>query len=104
MPSFILKCNAHTQSRKVSYLPPDKLVKNLDKFLYLIDLGGGLDLKEREGGCGALFVEVRASGLEKAADDEYVEKGVGIFEEFQCRSGLNELVRNCVVITLRDCL
>lgn len=84
------------------YLPPDQLVKDLDKLLYLIDLGGGLDLKEGEGRCRALCVEVRAAGLEKAADNEDVEKGVGIFEEFQCRSGLDELVRNCVVITLRD--
>ena len=87
-----------------SYLPPDQLVKNLDKLLYLIDLGGRLDLEEREGRCGALCVEVRAAGLEKAADNEDVEKGVGIFEEFQSRSGLNELVRNCVVITLGDSL
>jgi hypothetical protein len=92
----------HREKTSYSYLPPDQLVKDLDKLLYLIDLGGGLDLKEGEGRCGALFVEVRASWLEEAADDEDVEKGVGIFEEFQCRSGLNELVRDCVVITLRD--
>lgn len=99
---FVSECNAHRE--KDSYSPPDQLVKDLDKLLYIIDLGGGLDLKEGEGRCGALCVEVQAAGLEKAADNEDVEKGVGIFEEFQCRSGLNELVGNCVVITLRDCL
>jgi hypothetical protein len=97
MASFHSKCNAHRE--KDSHLPPDQLVKDLDKLLYIIDLGGGLDLKEGEGRCGALCVEVQAAGLEKAADNEDVEKGVGIFEEFQCRSGLDELVGNCVVIT-----
>ena len=92
------------RERGYSYSPPDKLVKNLDKLLYVIDLGGGADLKEREGRCGALCIEVRAAGLEKAADNEDVEEGVSIFEEFQCRSCLDELVRNCVVIALRDCL
>jgi hypothetical protein len=104
MASFYTKCNAHREREKNSYLPPDQLVKDLDKLLYIIDLGGALDLKEGEGRCGALCVEVQAAGLEKAADNEDVEKGVGIFEEFQSRSGLNEFVRNCVVITLRDCL
>ena len=90
------------REKKTSYSPPDKLVKDLDKLLYIIDLGGGFDLKEREGGCGTFCVEIRAARLEKAADNEDVEKGVGIFEEFQCRSGLNEFIRNCVVITLWD--
>jgi len=101
---FLVQRRAHTQREKNSYSPPDQLVKDLDKLLYLIDLGGGFDLKEREGGRGALCVEVQTAGLEKAADDEDVEKSIGIFEEFQCRSCLDELVRNCVVIALWDCL
>src|SRR6266576_6016841 len=42
--AFYSKCNAY--SEKNLYLPPDQLVKDLDKLLYIIDLGGGLDLKE----------------------------------------------------------
>ena len=103
MPFF--KYNAaRTERDRNWYSPPDQLVKDLDKLLYLIDLGGGFDLKEREGGRGALCVEVQTAGLEKAADNEDVEKSIGIFEEFQCRSCLDELVRDCVVIALWDCL
>ena len=84
----------------MAHIPPYQLVEDLDKLLYLIDLGGGLDLKEGEGRCGALGVEVQATRLEKAANEEDVEKGVRIFEEFQSRSCLDELVRNSVVVAL----
>ena len=83
-------------------LPIYQLVKNLDKLLYLIDLGRGLDLKEGEGRRGALGVEVQPAGLEKAANEEDVEEGVRIFEEFQSRSCLDEFVRNSVVVALGD--
>jgi len=82
--------------------PPDKLVEDLDKLLYLIGLGGGLDLKEGEGRCGSLCVEVQAAGLEEPADDENVEEGVRIFEEFQRRSRLDEFVRDSVVVSWGD--
>ena len=84
------------------HIPPDQLVEDFDKLLYLIDLGGGLDLKEGEGRRGALCIEVQAAGLEKAANEEDVEEGVRILEEFQGRSCLDELVRNCVVVALGD--
>jgi hypothetical protein len=71
-------CNT---TQKMSHIPPDQLVEDLDKLLYLIDLGGGLDLKEGE---------------------ENVEEGVRIFEEFQGRSCLDGLVRNSVVVALGD--
>jgi hypothetical protein len=85
-----------------SHIPPDQLVEDLDKLLYLIDPAGGLDLKEGEGRRGALGIEVQAAGLEEATDEEDVEEGVRIFEEFQGRSCLDELVRNCVVVALGD--
>lgn len=95
----------HTEKEKpICHLPPDKLVEDLDKLLYLIDLGGGLDLKEGEGRRRAVCIEVQASGLEEAAHEEDVEEGVRIFEEFQGRSCLDELVRNCVVVALGDSL
>lgn len=83
-----------------SHLPPDQLVEDLDEFFYLIGLGGGLDLKEGEGRCRSLSVEVQATRLEEASDDEDVEECVCIFEELQGRSGLDELVGNRVVIAL----
>jgi hypothetical protein len=98
---FLRRDDSH---RKNSHVPPDKLVEDLDELLYLIDLGGGLDLKEGEGRCGALCVEIAAAGLEEATDKEDVEEGVRIFEEFQGRSCLDEFVRNGVVVSLGDSL
>jgi hypothetical protein len=86
------------------HLPPDQLVEDLDKLLYLVGLGGDLDLKEGEGGRRSLCVEVQATGLEKAADEEDVEECVCIFEEFEGRSGLDELVGNRVVVAWGDSL
>ena len=85
---------------KGRHLPPDQLVEDLDEFLYLIGLGGGLDLKEGEGRCRSLCVEVQATRLEEASDDENVEECVCIFEELQGRSGLDEFVGNRVVVAL----
>jgi hypothetical protein len=82
-----------------SHLPPDQLVEDIDELLYLIGLGGGLDLKEGEGRCGSLCVKVQATGLEKAADEKDVKEGVRIFEEFQGRSRLDELICDCVVVS-----
>jgi hypothetical protein len=86
--------------RGFAFLPPDQLVEDLDELLYLVGLGGGLDLKEGEGRRGSLCVEVHATGLDKAADEEDVEECIRIFEEFQGRSGLDELVGNRVVVAL----
>ena len=98
--SFI-RSREHASGKK-SHLPPDQLVEDLDEFLYLIGLGGGLDLKEGEGRCRSLCVEVQATRLEEASDDEDVEECVCIFEELQGRSGLDELVGNRVVVALWD--
>jgi hypothetical protein len=91
-----------TQREKRLHIPPDQLVEDFDKLLYLIDIGGGLDLEEGEGRRGALGIEVQAAGLEEAANEEDVKEGVRILEEFQGRSCLDELVRNSVVVTLGD--
>ena len=96
------RATQHRRGRKRSHLPPDQLVEDLNQLLHLIDPAQGLDLKEGEGRCGALSIEVQAAGLEKATGEEDVEEGVHIFEEFQGRSCLDELVRNCVVVSLGD--
>jgi hypothetical protein len=62
--------------------PPDQLVENLDKLLYLFRFSGDIDLEEREGRGGSFCIEIQAARLEKPSDDEDVEQGVCIFEKF----------------------
>jgi hypothetical protein len=48
------------------------------------------------------MIRVQATRLEKAADEEDVEECVCMFEEFQGRPSLDELVGNHVVVALGD--
>ena len=41
------RATQHRGGGERSHLPPDQLVEDLDKFLYLIDPAGGLGLKEK---------------------------------------------------------
>lgn len=71
-------------------IPSDELVEDVDVLLYLINLCRlfGIEYgKRRDGGA---IVEVVASRLEKAADEDDFKEGVCIFEEFEGGAGLDE--------------
>ena len=96
------RATQHRGGGERSHLPPDQLVEDLDKFLYLIDPAGGLGLRGK-GDMGPSALRYRPPA-EKATDEEDVKEDVHIFEEFQGRSCLDELVRNCPVVALGDSL
>ena len=81
--------------------PSDEFVQDFDIFLYLHHIHGLLGVEDREWRRWGAILDIAASGLEEPANEEDLEKCIGIFQEFKCGSGLDEFVGVAVKVTLR---
>ena len=81
-----------TQAVERRHTPPDKLVQNVHILLYLGHVHGLFGVDDREGRYGSTIIQIASAWLEKAASENDLEEGVGIFEEFEGGACLNEFV------------
>ena len=70
-------------------VPPDQLVQDLDIFLHVCHIHRLLGIEDRERGWRCAVIDVAASRLEKTADEEDLEEGIGILEELESGARLN---------------
>ena len=81
--------------------PSDEFVENLHVVLYVVELRRLFRLEDGEWRCSAILIEVVSTWLQQTADDEDIEESIGIFQKFEGRSCLDELVCNGVEVSLR---
>lgn len=69
--------------------PPDKLVHHLDILLHVCHLHGLLRVEHGEGRERGTVLDILATGLEEATDEEKLEERVCILEVLESSTGLD---------------
>lgn len=88
--------------KKRQNIPPDKLVEDIDILLQLVDFYGLFGVDDRERALSWRVIDVAASRLEEAADEEDLEERICIFEEFERGTGANELSGKIIKVAFGD--
>lgn len=83
-------------------VPSDEFIEDFNVFLQVLDRCRILCVEDSEGGGGCTVIDVGATGLNEAADEDDFEEGVCIFQELERGSSLYEFCRKCVEVVLWD--
>ena len=79
-------------------LPANQFVQDISIFLHLVDLYRLWSLQDREWRERCAVVFISSAWLEETANEKDFKESIGIFEKFERRSCLDELV--CVAVEI----
>ena len=77
-------------------LPANQFVEDIGIFLHLVDLYRFWGLQDREWRERCAVILISSAWLEETANEEDLKERIGIFEKFERRARLDELV--CVAV------